>query len=89
MARPGLVVDRLVAVFLLGVLLLTPPFLGIFNSPTRVLGIPLLYLYLFAAWILLIGIVALTVEGSGSEDDLGFEREDARAAESSDERAAR
>ncbi|MGH6874955.1 MAG: hypothetical protein ACREDW_08045 [Aestuariivirgaceae bacterium] len=69
MSRPGLTHERLVALFLLGVLLFTPPFLGIFNSSTRVLGIPSLYLYLFAVWILLIGLVALVIESSDAEGD--------------------
>ena len=64
MSRPGLANERLVALFLLGVLLFTPPFLGIFNSPDRVLGLPSLYLYLFAAWTLLISFVALVIESS-------------------------
>ena len=57
MSRPGLTHERLVALFLLGVLLFTPPFLSIFNTPDRILGIPSLYLYLFAAWTLLIVLV--------------------------------
>ena len=40
MSRPGLTQERLVALFLLGVLLFTPPFLGIFNTPDRILGLP-------------------------------------------------
>ena len=40
MSRPGLTHERLVALFLLGVLLFTPPFLGIFNTPDRILGLP-------------------------------------------------
>jgi hypothetical protein len=69
MSRPGLTHERLVALFLLGVLLFTPPLLGIFNSPARVFGIPALYLYLFAAWTLLIVLVALVIESSDAEGD--------------------
>jgi hypothetical protein len=68
MSRPGLTHERLMALFLLGVLLFTPPFLGIFNQPERILGLPTLYLYLFAAWTLLIVLVALVIEGSDPEE---------------------
>ena len=44
MSRPGLTHERLVALFLLGVFLFTPPFLGIFNTPDRILGLPSRYL---------------------------------------------
>jgi hypothetical protein len=46
--------DGFIALFVLGVFLLLPPFLLVFNHPGRVLGIPVLYLYLFLAWGLLI-----------------------------------
>ena len=68
MSRPGLANERLVALFLLGVVLFTPPFLGIFNTPDRVLGLPSLYLYLFAAWTLLIVLVALVIESSDADE---------------------
>lgn len=55
--RNGATGDRLVAVFLLGLLLLTPPLMAIFNVDRLLFGIPLLYLYLFGAWILLVGLV--------------------------------
>jgi hypothetical protein len=69
MSRPGLTQERLVALFLLGVLLFTPPFLGIFNRPERVFGLPCLYLYLFAAWTLLIGLVAAAIESSDEDEE--------------------
>ena len=69
MTRPGLTQERLIALFLLGVLLFTPPFLGIFNTPGRVLGMPILYVYLFGAWMLLILLVALAIEGTEPADD--------------------
>jgi hypothetical protein len=68
MSRPGLTQERLVALFLLGVLLFTPPFLGIFNRPDRIFGIPSLYLYLFAAWTMLIVLVTLAIESSNAEE---------------------
>ncbi len=56
--------QRLVAAFLLGVLLFDYPLLGLFNRSALVFGIPALYAYMFAAWALLIGILALVVERS-------------------------
>ncbi len=68
MSRPGLTLERLVALFLLGVFFFTPPFLSIFNTPDRILGLPGLYLYLFAAWTLLIVLVTLAIERSDADD---------------------
>ena len=50
---------RLVSLFLLGCLLFNFPLLTIFDLPIMVLGIPLLYLYIFCAWALLIFLVGL------------------------------
>jgi hypothetical protein len=54
--------QRLVAVFLLGLLLLNFPLLALFNHSGELLGIPLLYWYLFGAWAGLIGLMALILE---------------------------
>ena len=53
---------RLVGLFLLGCLLFNYPMLALFNVRASVLGIPLLYAYLFAAWSLLIVLLALVME---------------------------
>jgi hypothetical protein len=63
MARRGMVNQWLVPSFLLGCMLFTFPLLSLFNTATTILGIPVLYAYLFAAWALLIGLMALAVEG--------------------------
>jgi hypothetical protein len=52
----------LAAVFLLGGVLLNYPILAIFTRPEDVAGIPLLYGYVFGAWLLLIGLMAWVVE---------------------------
>ena len=64
MIRPGIKGQRLVALFLLGLLLFNYPLLHLFESATHVLGIPLLYAYVFVAWTLLIVLMALVVERS-------------------------
>jgi hypothetical protein len=62
MIRPSIKGQRLVALFLLGFLLLNYPLLDLFAGPGRVLGIPVLYAYVFAVWALLIGLMARVIE---------------------------
>ena len=61
MKQPGIQGERLIAVFLFGCLLFNYPLLFLFNSDHRVFGVPLLYVYIFAAWALLIALIALVV----------------------------
>jgi predicted permease len=56
--------QRLAALFLLGCLLLNYPLISLFDGDTRVLGVPLLYVYVFVAWALFILVMALVVERS-------------------------
>ena len=58
--------QRLVALCMLGFLLFNYPILALFNQPTALLGIPLVYAYIFAAWALVIALMALVVERGGS-----------------------
>lgn len=51
--------QRLMALLVLGVVLFTPPLLLVFNRPVRVLGLPLLLLYLFLAWGALVALAAV------------------------------
>jgi hypothetical protein len=60
--HPGIAGERLVALFILGVLLFSPPFLQIFDNSATLIGIPVLYLYLFVAWAVLIVLMALVIE---------------------------
>jgi hypothetical protein len=54
--------QRLVGLFLLGCLLFNYPLLALFNVRATLFGVPLLYAYLFAAWALLIALVAVIME---------------------------
>ncbi len=54
---------RLVSVFLLGALLFNYPLLDLFNRPRLVFGLPILYLYLFGSWSLIIFLVHLICRG--------------------------
>ncbi|HLS55154.1 MAG TPA: hypothetical protein VK052_03730 [Zeimonas sp.] len=62
MNRTNIAGQRLVAVFLLGCVLFNYPALSLFNKPAAIFGIPLLYAYVFGAWALLIGLLALVIE---------------------------
>ena len=65
MLRPNIKGQRLIALFLLGCLLLNYPLLHLFSGQGEILGVPVLYAYLFAVWALLIGLIALVVERPG------------------------
>ena len=45
---------RLVSLFLLGAIFFNYPLLSIFNHKSCVLGFPILYLYIFSLWLLMI-----------------------------------
>jgi hypothetical protein len=45
--------------FILGIILMTFPFLHIFNKPVLLLGVPMLFLYLMAGWFLSIIVIYL------------------------------
>lgn len=60
--RKALAGQRLVAVFIAGVLLLNFPLLALFDGPSTLFGWPLLHVYLFGVWAALIVLVAWIVE---------------------------
>ncbi len=64
-SRPGTAGARSVALFLLGIVAFNAPLMAIFSVDTRVLGVPLLYLYLFLAWGALIAFVRLAARPGG------------------------
>jgi hypothetical protein len=49
----------------LGALLLIPPFMPQFNRAELVLGVPLLWGYIFLAWAVIIGLIAAVLGRSG------------------------
>jgi hypothetical protein len=62
MIRPSVKGQRLVALFLLGLLLFNYPLLDLFAGPGQVFGIPILYVYVFSVWALLLALMAVVVE---------------------------
>ena len=65
MQRSELTRQRLVAVSLGGALLLYSPLIYLFDRPWDWLGVPVLYLYLFGVWAVVIAVTAWVV---GSRD---------------------
>ena len=53
--------ERLAAICMLGCVLFNYPVLALFNQPRLIFGIPLLYAYVFAAWALVVALVAFVV----------------------------
>jgi hypothetical protein len=54
--------SRFIALCMLGLVLFNFPVLALFNVDATVLGVPLLYAYLFAAWALLIALMGYVAE---------------------------
>ena len=54
--------DRLIALFLLGAVLFMPPLLQVFGSGASVFGCPLLFVYIFTTWAILVALIAIDVE---------------------------
>ena len=59
MTRDSKINKRLVALFLLGCVLLNFPILSLVNLKILIFGLPLLYVYIFSIWCLLISLTAL------------------------------
>lgn len=53
-STPG---ERSLSLFLLGLVMFSPPFLSIFADGRAVAGIPALFVYLYGAWGLLIALL--------------------------------
>lgn len=62
-------VEWSVMLFVVGLLAFNPPFLSIFSLPELVFGIPILYLYIFVAWGVVIALLALNVSQLTEHED--------------------
>jgi hypothetical protein len=56
---------RLIALASFGLILLLPPALVRFDHNAAVLGVPVLWAYLFLVWAVIIGLIAVLVRRSG------------------------
>ena len=59
MTRPGMVAGRAAALFIAALLAFNPPILSIFTADVVILGLPLLFFYLFCGWAVVILLIAL------------------------------
>lgn len=71
--------ERLIALFLLGAVAFSPLGLQVFDSdpPATLFGIPVLVLFVFVTWAVLIGLMAVVVERksrSGADETPPSER---------------
>jgi hypothetical protein len=70
MTRDKIKGRRLVGLFLLGMLLFNFPLLCLFNRAVLVLGIPVLYLYLFSMWSLIILLMRIIIQSKSDAPPL-------------------
>ena len=61
--------DRMIGLFVLGLVLFNPPILNLFGG--TIFGWPALFIYLFGAWIVIIAGIAFVVERSPASPDTG------------------
>ena len=57
--------QRFVALCMLGMLLFNYPILALFNVSGTLVGVPVLYAYIFIAWAALIALMAFVAESGG------------------------
>ena len=56
--------QRFIALCMLGMVLFNFPVLALFNVAGTLLGVPVLYAYIFAAWAAMIAVMALLAEST-------------------------
>ncbi|HEY6240047.1 MAG TPA: hypothetical protein VIW78_04350 [Burkholderiales bacterium] len=56
--------QRFISLCMLGILLFNYPILALFNVSGTVFGVPVLYAYIFIAWVALIVLMALVAESN-------------------------
>ena len=84
MGRPSATSEGSIATFLFAVLALNPPVLSIFSVEIFLFGIPLLYLYLLAVWLVIVALVAWIALGApkaGPSDGAGQSARNRRGSE--------
>ena len=60
--KPSIKGQRLIAAFLFGCLVFNYPILALFNLDQSVFGIPVLFVYIFGIWLLLIVVMMIIIE---------------------------
>ncbi|MAL80544.1 MAG: hypothetical protein CMN55_15805 [Sneathiella sp.] len=70
MIRTGRKKEWSILLFVVFLIALLPPVIMIFDTPRRLLGIPIIFLYLFTVWGAAIALTALGAKrGKGRETD--------------------
>ncbi len=67
MAESSVIKKRLIALFLLGCVLTNYPILSLFNLNQIICGFPVLYLYMFFVWTVLIILIYLFTKTSSTK----------------------
>jgi hypothetical protein len=62
MREPNIDQQKLVALFILGAVVFNYPILSLFNNAGSMLGVPVIYVYIFLAWAGIIALVGWIVE---------------------------
>lgn len=62
--------------FILGIIMMTFPFLHIFNKPTTLFGFPLMFLYLMIGWAVSIFVIYLFMRAYSSHNHNPDENKD-------------
>ena len=60
--KPSIKGQRLIAAFLFGCLVFNYPILALFNQDGTVYGVPVLFVYIFGIWLLLIVVMVIIIE---------------------------
>jgi len=61
MAEQKRINERLIALLCLGIAVFNYPLLELFSKNKLILGVPVLYLYIFSIWFLFIVVLALAI----------------------------
>ena len=62
--------------FVLGAIMMNYPFISIFNKPTRLFDIPMLYLYLQVGWVISIFVIWLFNKANAHDEHAGSPEEE-------------
>jgi hypothetical protein len=63
--------ERLIGLLIAGIVLLNFPLLSVFSVNRMIFGIPVLYLYLFVVWVLIIIITRIVLRGRSADQTSG------------------
>ncbi len=62
--------------FILGIIMMTFPFMHIFNQPVLLFGFPLMFLYLTVGWAISITVIYLFMIASRTDDRSAAEKDE-------------